>query len=176
MSSGAAVIELLAELVADVPLVFVAVTVKVYEVPVVNPVNVYGEDEVVCVVVAGLETIEYPVIEEPPVPPGVIVIVADVADAEAALILGAAGTVVAVTPVEAEEADDVPYALDAATVYVYCVLEDNPVMLIGEDVPVNVDGDVEGVGVTTNELGEPALVFGVNATDICPLLNARPEG
>ena len=68
-----------------------------------------------------------------------------------------------------------PYALDAVTVYVYCVLEARPVTLIGEDVPVNVDGDVVGVGVTTNELEAPALVFGVNATDICPLLNARPD-
>ena len=56
------------------------------------------------------------------------------------------------------------------------MLEASPVTLIGEDVPVNVDGDVVGVGVRTNELGAPALVFGVNATDICPLLNARPEG
>jgi hypothetical protein len=32
---------------------------------------------VVCVVVTGLETIEYPVIAEPPVAPGVIVSVAD---------------------------------------------------------------------------------------------------
>jgi hypothetical protein len=70
----------------------------------------------------------------------------------------------------------VPYGLVAATVYVYCVLEARSVTVIGEDVPVNVDGDVVGVGVTTNELGAPALVLGVNATDICPLLNARPEG
>jgi hypothetical protein len=56
------------------------------------------------------------------------------------------------------------------------VLEARLVTVIGDDVPVNVDGDVVGVGVTTNELGAPALVFGVNATDICPLLNARPEG
>jgi hypothetical protein len=70
----------------------------------------------------------------------------------------------------------VPYALDAATVYVYCVLEARLVTVIGDDDPVNVDGDVVGDGVTTNELGAPALVFGVNATDICPLLNARPEG
>jgi hypothetical protein len=137
---------------------------------------VYGEDDAVCVVVTGFEIIEYPVIVEPPVAPGVIVSVADVADAATALRLGAAGTVVAVTALLADEAADVPYALDAVTVYVYCVLEARFVTVIGDDVAVNVDGDVEGVGVTTNELGAPALVFGVNATDICPLLNARPEG
>ncbi len=119
----------------------------------------------VCVVVAGFDVIEYCVIDDPPVAPGVIVIVAD-DDAPAALTLGAAGTVVAVTPVEADDALDVPYALDAATVYVYCVLEARLVTVIGDDVAVNVDGDVEGDGVTTNELGAPALVFGVNATDI----------
>ncbi len=45
--------------------------------PSVSPVKVYGDDVAVCVVVAGLETIDYPVIAEPPVAPGVIVIVAD---------------------------------------------------------------------------------------------------
>ena len=80
--------------------------------------------------------------------------------------LGACGTVVAVTPDEAEDADDVPYALDAETVYVYCVLEARPVTVTGDDVPVNVDGDVDGLGVTINELGAPAFVFGVKATDI----------
>ena len=131
--------------------------------------------DVVSVVVDGIDVIEYSVIEDPPVPPGVIVISAD-ADLATADILGAAGTVVAVTPDEADEAEDVPYALDAVTVYVYCVLDASPVTVTGDDVPVNVDGDVVGVGVTTNELGAPALVFGVNATDICPLLNARPDG
>ena len=52
---------------------------------------------------------------DPPVAPGVIVIVAD-SLAATALKLGAAGTVVAVTPDEAEEAEDVPYGDVAATV------------------------------------------------------------
>jgi hypothetical protein len=92
------------------------------------------------------------------------------------VILGAAGTVVAVTALLADEAADVPYALDAVTVYVYCVLEARLVTVIGDDVAVNVDGDVVGDGVRTNELGAPPVVAGVNATDICPLLNARPDG
>ena len=71
--------------------------------------------EVVCVVVAGLETIEYPVIAEPPVAPGVIVIVAKEFP-DTALILGACGTVVAVTADDADEALDVPKAFAAVTV------------------------------------------------------------
>jgi hypothetical protein len=46
------------------------------------------------------------------------------------------------------------------------VLDARPVTVTGDEEPVNVDGDVEGDGVTTNELGAPALVFGVNAIDI----------
>ena len=63
--------------------------------------------DVVCVVVTGFETIVYPVIVEPPVPPGVIVIAAFVLP-ETAEIVGACGTVVAVTPDEAELAEEVP--------------------------------------------------------------------
>ena len=71
--------------------------------------------DVVCVVVAGFETIEYPVIADPPVAPGVIVIVACAFPA-AALILGACGTVVAVTADDADEALDVPKVFAAVTV------------------------------------------------------------
>jgi hypothetical protein len=67
------------------------------------------------VVVAGLETIEYPVIAEPPVAPGVIVSIA-CAFPPAALTLGACGTVVAVTADDADEAEDVPKLLVAVTV------------------------------------------------------------
>ena len=91
-------------------------------------------------------------------------------------MVGAAGTVVAVTAVLADEADDVPYALDAVTVYVYCVLEARLVTVTGDVEDVNVEGDVEGDGVTTKELEAPAFVLAVNATDICPLLNALLEG
>ena len=90
-------------------------------------------------------------------------------------MLGACGTVVAVTAVLADDAEDVPYALDAVTVYVYCVLEERPVTVIGDVPLVNVDGDVEGDGVTTNEFGAPPLVPAENATEADPLLNARPD-
>ena len=114
--------------------------------------------------VAGLDTIEYCVIDDPPVAPGVIVIVASAFPADA-VKLGACGTVVAVTPDEAEDADDVPILLDAVTVYVYCVLEARPVTDIGEDVPVNVDGEVDGEGVTVKLFTGPPVVAAVNATD-----------
>jgi hypothetical protein len=120
MEGFAGVTLLLTELAIDVPFAFVAVTVNVYAVPFVNPVNIYGELDVVCVVVAGLDVIEYPVIAEPPVAPAVIVIVA-VVFPDAAEIVGACGTVVAVTALLAELAADVLAPFDAVTVYVYPV-------------------------------------------------------
>jgi hypothetical protein len=102
------VTELLAALAADVPLAFVAVAVNVYAVPFVRPVTTIGEDAPDAVIFPGLEVIVYPVIAEPPVafaenatdtcafPP-----VTDV-------ILGACGTVVAVTALDADDADAVP--------------------------------------------------------------------
>lgn len=45
-SGSAATIEFDAELAVDVPLAFVAVTVKVYEVPFVKPETVIGDDPV----------------------------------------------------------------------------------------------------------------------------------
>ena len=71
--------------------------------------------------------IVYCVIDDPPVAPAVIVIVAAESD-PVAEIVGACGTVVAVTPDEADEADDVPYGLVAATVNVYDVADDRPVI------------------------------------------------
>ena len=165
---------LLAALAADVPLAFVAVTANVQDVPFVKPdtviglapvpVNDPGVDVAVNVAVA------------PPVAPAVYATVASAFPAVTASIVGACGTDVAVTPDDAELAADVPYGLVADTVYVYCVLDARPVATIGDVLPVNVDGDVVGDGVSIKELAAPPLVFGVNATDICPLLNALPEG
>jgi hypothetical protein len=49
------VTELLEELAGPVPALFVAVTVKVYVVPIVNPVTVIGEDEPLAVIPPGLD-------------------------------------------------------------------------------------------------------------------------
>jgi hypothetical protein len=59
------------------------------------------------VLVAGLDVIVYCVTADPPVAPGVIVITAEASPADAD-IDGACGTVLAVTPVEAEDAELVP--------------------------------------------------------------------
>jgi hypothetical protein len=49
---------------------------------------------------------------------------------------------------------------------VYCVLEASPVTTIGLEDPVNVAGDVVGVGVIIYVAGKPTVsVAGVNATD-----------
>jgi hypothetical protein len=50
-----AVIELLAALAALVPIAFVAVTVKVYDVPAVKPVTVIGELAPVAVILPGVD-------------------------------------------------------------------------------------------------------------------------
>ena len=71
------------------------------------------------VVLAGEDVIVYPVISEPPVAPAVNAIEATALFPVTELIVGACGTVVAVTPAEADEARDVPYLLEALTVYVY---------------------------------------------------------
>jgi hypothetical protein len=102
------VTELLAELATDDPLVFVATAVKVYDVPFVRPVTTSGLDEPVAVIFPGLDVIVYPVMLEPPV-----AFAENATDACAFppvtdVMLGACGTVVAVTALDAELAADVP--------------------------------------------------------------------
>jgi hypothetical protein len=53
-------------------------------------------------------------------------------------IVGACGTVVAVTLFDAEDAGPVPIALVAVTVNVYEVLDCKPVTVIGDEAPVPV--------------------------------------
>jgi hypothetical protein len=157
-----------------VPFEFVAVTVNVYAVPSVRPVTVIGLDEPVAVILPGSDVTVY-VADAPPVAPAVNATDADAAPPVTAPIVGACGTVVAVTPDEAELAEDVPVLFVAVAVYVYCVLEARPVTIIGLEVPVNVAGDVVGVGVIVYVAGKPNVsVAGLNATDALPLLYARP--
>ena len=163
-----------AEELRDVPFALVAVTVYVLA-PEVFSVITIGLDAPVFVTPE--EEVTVYVADAPPVAPGVketdVVLYVE---AVAVPIVGACGILVAVTPDEAEDAADVPYGLVADTVYVYEVDEDNPVTIIGLDEPVNVVGDVAGVGVTTKLVGAPPLVDKENATDALPLLCARPEG
>ena len=86
--------------------------------PFVNPVTTSGLDEPVAVKFPGLDVTVYPVIDDPPVP------FAENATDTCAfppvtdVILGAAGTVVAVIALLADEAADVPYTLEAVAVKV----------------------------------------------------------
>ena len=79
----------------------------------------YGEDDAVCVVVAGFEIIEYPVIAEPPVAFAENAISTCALPDATDVMLGACGTVVAVTALLADDAADVPYGLVDTTVCVY---------------------------------------------------------
>ena len=47
--------------------------------------------------------------------------------------------------------------------------------MIGDDDPVNVAGDVDGVGLTINDVGDPPVVGNVNATEADPLSYVRPD-
>ena len=55
-----------------VPIAFVAVTVKVYAVPFVNPVTTIGEALPLAVKLPGLDVTVYEVIVEPPSEPGAL--------------------------------------------------------------------------------------------------------
>ena len=110
MITACGVTELLAALAKDVPFAFVAVTVNVYAVVFVNPVTTIGLDDPVAVIFPGDDVTVY-VADAPPVAPGVNVMEACALPAVAVPIVGDCGTVVAVTPVEAELAADVPYGL-----------------------------------------------------------------
>jgi hypothetical protein len=66
------VTELLAVDASDVPIAFVAVTVNVYAVPLLNPVTVNGLDEPVAVAPPGLAVAVNDVIAEPPLNEGAL--------------------------------------------------------------------------------------------------------
>jgi hypothetical protein len=84
-------------------------------------------------VVDGLDVIDHEVIAEPPVAP--VNVSTACAFPPTTLILGACGTVVTVTELLADEADDVPRALLADTVNVGDAAEAIPVTIIGEVAP-----------------------------------------
>ena len=119
----------------------------------------------------GEEVAVYVVIDAPPVEPAVYATVAVVFPLVTAPIVGACGTVVAVTEDDAELADVVPALFVAVTAYVYPVEDCNPVTIIGELVPLAVYEP--GVDVTVKLAGTPPVsVTGENATDADPLLYA----
>ena len=103
-----------------VPTELVAVTVKVYAVPLVRPVTVIGDEAPVAVRPSGEEVTVYPVIADPPVFVGAVKLtVALPLLPLAEILVGVPGTVAAgVTEDDAVEAVPVPIALVATTVKV----------------------------------------------------------
>jgi hypothetical protein len=126
------------------------------------PVNPPGDDVAV-----------YTETADPPVAPAVYSTVALAFPEVTAPIVGACGTVVAVT--EDDEALEavVPALFVAVTAYVYPVDDCKPVTTIGELVPLAVYEP--GVDVTVKLAGAPPVsVTGENATDADPLLYDLP--
>jgi hypothetical protein len=117
----------------------VAVTVKVYEVPLVKPVIVIGESLPLAVIPPVLEVTVYPVIADPPVDAGAVnVTVASPFPRTAETLVGAPGTVAGTTELLVPEETLVPLGLVAVTVNVYVVPFVSPVIVIGEEPPVAV--------------------------------------
>ena len=166
--------ELDAEDAKDIPLTLVAVTVNVYAVPFVSPVTVIGLDAPVPVCPPDDVTV-YPVIAEPPVAGAVNVTLADALPAVAVPIVGAAGLVVAVMLLDAEDTDPGPTAVVAVIVKVYAVADCNPSTVIGDVVPVPVKDPGEDVTVYPVIGSFPSNTGAVNGTVANPLLNARVD-
>jgi hypothetical protein len=118
----------------------VAVTVKVYAVPLVRPVNtqlvelpVRAVEHDAGVATDGLDVTVKPVGAEPPLLAGAVqCTVAEALPPVTAPIVGALVTVAAVTLLEAAEAPPVPAALVAFTVNVYAVPAVRPALTVHE--------------------------------------------
>ncbi len=141
------VIEFEAADATDVPALFVAVTVNVYAVPVVNPFTVIVPEPawiIVPVTPPGEDVAVYDKIVAPPSEPGAVKPTVAVVDpvAVATPIVGAPGTVRGVTAAETVEDGPVPAALVALTRNVYDVPFVKPVTVADADVQtpsLNVD-------------------------------------
>ena len=121
-----------------VPMELVAVTVKVYAVPLVSPVTVIGDEAPVAVRPPGEEVTVYPVIADPPVFTGAVKLtVALPLLPLTEILVGTPGAVVAgVTADDAVEAVPVPTMFVAVTVKVYAVPLVSPVTVIGDEAPL----------------------------------------
>jgi hypothetical protein len=119
----------------------------------------------------GDEVTVNPVMVDPPVAPAVNGTDACPTDAVAVPIVGACGTVVAVTDDDAADALLVPVEFVAVTVYVYAVADCSPVITIGLEVPLAVNDPGDDVTVKLDS-APPVSVDLVKAIDADPLLNA----
>jgi len=130
------------------PIAFVAVTVKVYAVPFVNPETTIGLVAPVPVNPPGEEVTVYPVIADPPFEAGALNATETCAFPKVpTAAVGAPGTVAGVTDADAEDAEPFPIAFVAVTVNVYAVPFVNPETTIGDDDPDPVNPPGEEVTV-----------------------------
>jgi hypothetical protein len=124
------------------------VTVNVYATPLVRPVTVVVEFDVLAVNPPGLEVTVYEVIAEPPFEAGADQETSTLPSAASpATFVGASGTVAGVTELLAPDPLPVPAEFVAVTVNVYSVPLVRPVTVIGEEPPVPVNPPGEDVTV-----------------------------
>jgi hypothetical protein len=133
---------------APVPALFVAVTIKVYAVPLVSPVTVSGEKLPLTVKPLGAEVTVKLLIVAPPVLTGAVKFTTACAlPATAETMVGAPGVVVGVTAVDPIDAAPAPALFVAVTVNVYAVPLVSPVTVMGEVLPVAVTVEPPPTGV-----------------------------
>jgi hypothetical protein len=126
-----------------VPCAFVAVTVKVYAVPLTRPVSVIGELPPVAVKPPVFELTVYEVIDEPPLFDGAVKLtVAWPFAATAETPVGAPGTSAGTIALLVPDGVLVPMPFVAVTVNVYVVPFVRPVIVIGDEPPEAVNPPV----------------------------------
>ena len=132
----AGVTELLVTEAELVPMALVALTVKVYETPLVRPVTMTGEEALETTCRPSFEVTVYEAMADPPLlPSSEKVTVAWPLEAMMEVMVGASGTLAGVTELLGREPVLVPMALVAVTVKVYGVPLVRPVRVIGEEPP-----------------------------------------
>lgn len=115
-----------------VPMALVAVTVKVYDIPLVSPVTVHEVLPVVVQVIPDEEVTLYPVIGRPPFEPGGVQETTDcpLANDVAVTPVGAPGVVGTTTELDGRDNGPVPTAFVAVTVKVYVPPTLSPEMVV----------------------------------------------
>jgi len=119
-----------------VPMALVAVTVKVYGVPLVRPVRVIGEEPPETTCRPSFDVTVYEVMADPPLlPSSEKVTVAWPLEAMMEVMVGASGAVAGTMELLVPDEVLVPIALVAVTVKVYVVPLVRPVRVIGDEAP-----------------------------------------
>jgi hypothetical protein len=146
-----------------VPTAFVAVTVKLYTVPLTSPVMVIGEPVLNPLNPPVFDVAVYVVIADPPLLAGAVnVIVAEPFPAVAETAVGASGTVTGVTEFDAVDDALVPIELVAVTVKVYAAPLTRPLIVIGAPLLDALNPPVFDVAVYVVIVDPPVLAGAVN--------------